>query len=108
MMRSPLPGLTAGVEADPLSETRHSTSAPDTQHSIRMVPPLLSKAWRTALVMSSETIIPSIQQRREDIWNGRSTSRSSILLFSSLEPLIDRQRSRRYAEASMQSLRDGI
>ena len=34
MMRSPLPGRASGVEADPLSETRHSTNSTDGRHSI--------------------------------------------------------------------------
>jgi hypothetical protein len=56
------------------------------------------------VVISSDTIKPSRQQRSEFIRNGRSMSRSSMPLLSSLERLIARHSCRRYAAASMQLL----
>jgi hypothetical protein len=45
--------------------TRHSTNDVDGISSTRIKPPLLRNAWRAALVMSSDTINPSRQQRSE-------------------------------------------
>jgi len=73
MILSPPPGRIF-VSPVPSSVTRHSTNDVDGISSTRIKPPLLRNAWRAALVMSSDTINPSRQQRSESIWNVRSTS----------------------------------